>query len=57
MVRPTEKAMRHQSNQKANVGGRAMSQEEHSSDEHHTAHTTSSHPSLPQSIHSHQSLR
>ena len=34
-----------------------MSQEDHSSDEHHTAHTISSHHSLPHSAHSHQSLR
>ncbi|XP_043473124.1 dmX-like protein 2 isoform X3 [Leptopilina heterotoma] len=51
-----KKGTKHQSSQKANVGGRAMSQEDHSSDEHHTAHTTSSHPSLPHSAHSHQSL-
>ncbi|XP_051173146.1 dmX-like protein 2 isoform X1 [Leptopilina boulardi] len=52
-----KKGTKHQSSQKTNVvGGRAMSQEDHSSDEHHTAHTTSSHPSLPHSAHSHQSL-
>lgn len=34
-----------------------MSQEDHSSDEHHTTHTISSHHSLPHSAHSHQSLR
>ncbi|XP_031780869.1 dmX-like protein 2 isoform X2 [Nasonia vitripennis] len=55
MARPTEKGSRH-SSQKANIGGRTTSQEEHSSDEHHTAHTTSSHHSLPHSVHSHQSL-
>nr|XP_034195928.1 dmX-like protein 2 isoform X4 [Osmia lignaria] len=38
---------------------RSTSQEEHSSDEHHTTHTVSSHHSLPHSVHSnlsHQSL-
>ncbi|XP_012281901.1 dmX-like protein 2 isoform X2 [Orussus abietinus] len=51
-----KKGVRYQSNQKPGVGGRTTSQEEHSSDEHHTAHTTSSHHSLPHSVHSHQSL-
>ncbi|KAG8041870.1 hypothetical protein G9C98_007174 [Cotesia typhae] len=51
-----EKAPKHQSNVKSGVGGRTTSQDEHSSDEHHTAHTGSSHHSLPYSGHSHQSL-
>lgn len=53
MVRPTEKekSLRHQ---KPNIG---TSLDEHSSDEHHTAHTASSHHSLPHSMQSHQSLR
>lgn len=52
-----EKGVRLQTAQKPVVGGRSMSQEDHSSDEHHTAHTTSSHHSLAHSIHSHPSLR
>ena len=52
-----EKGVRLQTAQKPAVGGRSMSQEDHSSDEHHTAHTTSSHHSLAHSVHSHQSLR
>lgn len=52
-----EKGVRLQTIQKPVVGGRSMSQEEHSSDEHHTAHTTSSHHSLAHSVHSHPSLR
>lgn len=55
-----EKTVRHQSGHtghKSGVGGRTTSQDDHSSDEHHTAHTASSHPSLPHSGHSHQSLR
>ncbi|XP_044575804.1 dmX-like protein 2 isoform X2 [Cotesia glomerata] len=51
-----KKAPKHQSNVKSGVGGRTTSQDEHSSDEHHTAHTGSSHHSLPYSGHSHQSL-
>ncbi|XP_015601429.1 dmX-like protein 2 isoform X2 [Cephus cinctus] len=52
-----KKGTRHQSGQRATgVGGRTTSQEEHSSDEHHTNHTTSSHHSLPHSVQSHQSL-
>ncbi|XP_011309847.1 dmX-like protein 2 isoform X2 [Fopius arisanus] len=50
-----KKAPRHQPNTRSGVG-RGMSQEEHSSDEHHTPHTGSSHHSLPHSGHSHQSL-
>ncbi|KAG7196962.1 hypothetical protein KM043_000228 [Ampulex compressa] len=38
------------------IGGRSMSQEEQSSDEHQTGHTNSSHQSLPHSVPSHQSL-
>jgi len=52
-----EKGVRLQTTQKPIVGGRSMSQEDHSSDEHHTAHTTSSHHSLAHSVHSHPSLR
>jgi len=52
-----EKGIRLQTAQKPVVGGRSMSQEDHSSDEHHTAHTTSSHHSLAHSVHSHPSLR
>lgn len=52
-----EKGNRSQSAQKQGVGGRSASQEDHSSDEHHTTHTTSSHHSLAHSAHSHQSLR
>ncbi|KYN36646.1 DmX-like protein 2 [Trachymyrmex septentrionalis] len=52
----TEKGVRLQTAQKPIVGGRSMSQEDHSSDEHHTAHTTSSHHSLAHSVHSHPSL-
>ncbi|XP_019697978.1 dmX-like protein 2 isoform X2 [Harpegnathos saltator] len=51
-----KKGVRLQTVQKAVVGGRSMSQEDHSSDEHHTAHTTSSHHSLAHSAHSHPSL-
>ncbi|XP_077255779.1 rabconnectin-3 alpha isoform X4 [Temnothorax americanus] len=51
-----KKGVRLQTAQKPIVGGRSMSQEEHSSDEHHTAHTTSSHHSLVHSVHSHPSL-
>ncbi|XP_011350261.1 dmX-like protein 2 isoform X3 [Ooceraea biroi] len=53
----TKKGVRLQTQaQKQVVGGRSMSQEDHSSDEHHTAHTTSSHHSLVHSVHSHPSL-
>jgi len=52
-----EKGVRLQATQKPAVGGRSLSQEDHSSDEHHTAHTTSSHHSLAHSVHSHPSLR
>ncbi|RLU26564.1 hypothetical protein DMN91_000360 [Ooceraea biroi] len=53
----SEKGVRLQTQaQKQVVGGRSMSQEDHSSDEHHTAHTTSSHHSLVHSVHSHPSL-
>ncbi|XP_032686027.1 dmX-like protein 2 isoform X2 [Odontomachus brunneus] len=51
-----KKGVRLQTAQKPVVGGRSMSQEDHSSDEHHTAHTTSSHHSLVHSVHSHPSL-
>ncbi|KYM98277.1 DmX-like protein 2 [Cyphomyrmex costatus] len=51
-----KKGVRLQTVQKPIVGGRSMSQEDHSSDEHHTAHTTSSHHSLAHSAHSHPSL-
>ncbi|XP_014484134.1 PREDICTED: dmX-like protein 2 [Dinoponera quadriceps] len=51
-----KKGVRLQTAQKAVVGGRSMSQEDHSSDEHHTTHTTSSHHSLAHSVHSHPSL-
>ncbi|CAL1683436.1 unnamed protein product [Lasius platythorax] len=51
-----KKGIRLQTIQKPAVGGRSMSQEDHSSDEHHTAHTTSSHHSLAHSVHSHPSL-
>ncbi|XP_011258519.2 dmX-like protein 2 isoform X5 [Camponotus floridanus] len=51
-----KKGIRLQTVQKPAVGGRSMSQEDHSSDEHHTAHTTSSHHSLAHSVHSHPSL-
>lgn len=51
-----KKGIRLQTIQKPAVGGRSMSQEDHSSDEHHTTHTTSSHHSLPHSAHSHPSL-
>ncbi|KAH0954621.1 hypothetical protein HN011_003189 [Eciton burchellii] len=51
-----KKGIRLQTAQKPVVGGRSMSQEDHSSDEHHTAHTTSSHHSLAHSVHSHPSL-
>ncbi|KAL7295893.1 hypothetical protein TKK_0010937 [Trichogramma kaykai] len=53
---PTKKGSRHSTSQKGTIGGRTTSQDDHSSDEHHTAHTTSSHHSLPHSVHSHQSL-
>ncbi|XP_034938961.1 dmX-like protein 2 isoform X2 [Chelonus insularis] len=56
MANPLEKASRHQSNSKSAVGARTASQDDHSSDEHHTTHTGSSHHSLPHSGHSHQSL-
>ena len=52
-----EKGVRLQTTQKPIIGGRSMSQEDHSSDEHHTAHTTSSHHSLAHSVHSHPTLR
>ncbi|XP_046412753.1 dmX-like protein 2 isoform X1 [Neodiprion fabricii] len=52
---PKKGAGRHQHSQKSGVGGRSGSQEDHSSDEHHTTHT-SSHHSLPHSVQSHQSL-
>ncbi|KAG5343356.1 DMXL2 protein, partial [Acromyrmex heyeri] len=52
----TKKGVRLQTAQKPIVGGRSMSQEDHSSDEHHTAHTTSSHHSLAHSVHSHPTL-
>ncbi|XP_058802358.1 dmX-like protein 2 isoform X2 [Phymastichus coffea] len=51
-----KKGARHISTQKTNIGGRTTSQEDHSSDEHHTAHTASSHHSLPHSAQSHQTL-
>ncbi|XP_043498193.1 dmX-like protein 2 isoform X6 [Polistes fuscatus] len=51
-----KKGNRSQNAQKQGVGGRTASQEDHSSDEHHTTHTTSSHHSLAHSAHSHQSL-
>ncbi|XP_046141550.1 dmX-like protein 2 isoform X4 [Osmia bicornis bicornis] len=52
-----EKGVRLQPIQKPGGGTiRSTSQEEHSSDEHHTTHTVSSHHSLPHSVHSHQSL-
>ncbi|XP_029173439.1 dmX-like protein 2 isoform X2 [Nylanderia fulva] len=51
-----KKGIRLQTIQKPAVGGRSMSQEDHSSDEHHTTHTTSSHHSLAHSVHSHPSL-
>ncbi|XP_033329143.2 rabconnectin-3 alpha isoform X7 [Megalopta genalis] len=53
---PLKKGVRLQHAQKSGSNVRSMSQEEHSSDEHHTAHTVSSHHSLPHSVHSHQSL-
>lgn len=53
----SEKGIRLQTVQKPAVGARSMSQEDHSSDEHHTTHTTSSHHSLAHSVHSHPSLR
>lgn len=52
-----EKGVRLQPIQKTSSTIRSMSQEDHSSDEHHTTHTISSHHSLPHSAHSHQSLR
>ncbi|KAL6428111.1 hypothetical protein ACFW04_008468 [Cataglyphis niger] len=52
----SKKGIRLQTVQKPAVGGRSMSQEDHSSDEHHTTHTTSSHHSLAHSVHSHPSL-
>ncbi|XP_026671187.1 dmX-like protein 2 isoform X4 [Ceratina calcarata] len=52
----SKKGVRSQAVQKTGGTIRSMSQEEHSSDEHHTAHTVSSHHSLPHSAHSHQSL-
>lgn len=52
-----EKGVRLQPIQKTSGTIRSMSQEDHSSDEHHTTHTISSHHSLPHSAHSHQSLR
>ncbi|XP_070155558.1 dmX-like protein 2 isoform X6 [Polyergus mexicanus] len=51
-----KKGIRLQTVQKPAVGARSMSQEDHSSDEHHTTHTTSSHHSLAHSVHSHPSL-
>lgn len=57
MARSTEKGTRHQVNSKSGISGRTASQDDHSSDEHHTPHTGSSHQSLPHSGHSHQSLR
>ncbi|XP_053977802.1 dmX-like protein 2 isoform X7 [Hylaeus volcanicus] len=52
----SKKGVRLQPIQKSGGTIRSMSQEDHSSDEHHTAHTVSSHHSLPHSAHSHQSL-
>ncbi|XP_024225203.1 dmX-like protein 2 isoform X2 [Bombus impatiens] len=52
----SKKGVRLQPIQKAGGTVRSMSQEDHSSDEHHTTHTISSHHSLPHSAHSHQSL-
>ncbi|XP_076665130.1 rabconnectin-3 alpha isoform X3 [Andrena cerasifolii] len=52
----SKKGVRLQAVQKSGGTGRSMSQEDHSSDEHHTPHTVSSHQSLPHSAHSHQSL-
>ncbi|XP_020293117.1 dmX-like protein 2 isoform X3 [Pseudomyrmex gracilis] len=51
-----KKGVRVQTVQKPAVSGRSMSQEDHSSDEHHTTHTTSSHHSLAHSAQSHPSL-
>ncbi|XP_066592575.1 dmX-like protein 2 [Prorops nasuta] len=53
---PKKGTRQYQASQKPGTTGRSTSVEDHSSDEHHTTHTTSSHPSLPQSAHSHQSL-
>ncbi|KAG9436417.1 dmX-like protein 2 isoform X1 [Apis mellifera carnica] len=52
----SKKGVRLQPIQKTSGTIRSMSQEDHSSDEHHTTHTISSHHSLPHSAHSHQSL-
>ncbi|KAK9294166.1 hypothetical protein QLX08_011144 [Tetragonisca angustula] len=52
----SKKGVKLQPVQKSGGTVRSMSQEDHSSDEHHTAHTISSHHSLPHSAHSHQSL-
>ncbi|XP_076387678.1 rabconnectin-3 alpha isoform X3 [Megachile rotundata] len=52
----SKKGVRLQPVQKSGGAIRSMSQEDHSSDEHHTTHTVSSHHSLPHSAHSHQSL-